>query len=81
MSLHPELEALAEAIQRVATLVAQEDDEPAGLVTQAIVVWEVVSQHDSGQVTRQVQYTVPTDNFSLAGSVGLLEHAKALILS
>lgn len=68
----PKVEALLAAIQELANELA---DEPE-LIDQAIVVWESVSFADDGETQRCIRYTVPTDNFSLSGAIGLLEAGK-----
>lgn len=68
--LTPELEALALAIQAHASAQA---DEGNPLVTQAVVVYETVALDDDGTPMRRISYTVPTENFSVSGAVGLIE--------
>lgn len=78
MSENP-LEDLNEAVQALANAVAAFADEPAPLVTQAVVVWEQATSEDSG-VKREIRYAVPTDNYSLSGAVGLLRVAEKQVL-
>lgn len=63
------LDALRDAVQTFANSLT---DEPE-LVDHAIVVWEAVSYSDDGEVQRCIRYSVPTDNFSMSGTLGLLE--------
>ncbi len=67
MELSPEVKAVAEAIQSYVN--AQEEP---GLVTQAIVIYEIATMGDDGDTSRQIGYCVPTDNFALSGALGLL---------
>lgn len=63
------LDDLNAAVQTFANHVA---DGPE-LVDHAIVVWEAASYDDDGNVQRCIRYAVPTDNFTLSGTLGLLE--------
>lgn len=72
------LENLNAAIQALANAVAEFADEPAPLVSQAVVVWEQVTEEDG--IKREVRYAVPTDNFSMSGAVGLLRIAEQQVL-
>jgi hypothetical protein len=60
---------LRAAVQEFAQ--AQSPDEPV-LVDTAIVVWEQTTMTDDGEVQRQVDWAVPTDNFSISSAFGLL---------
>lgn len=73
------LETLNAAIQAFASHLAAEmgDEEPV-LVNIAVVLWEQVN-YDQADVQRQVMYTVPTDDFSIAGAIGLCEAGRILI--
>lgn len=62
------LETLANAVQAFANAVA---DVPE-LVDNALVVWEAVSFVADGNTQRCIRYAVPTPNFSLSGTLGLL---------
>ena len=50
-----------------------DEAEEAVLVDNALLVWEEVRVEADGSVNRRIQYSVPTDNFTLSGSLGLLE--------
>lgn len=71
-----EVEALAEAIQAYASAYLAGEDP---LVTQALVVFEFATIDEEGTLTRQISYTVPTDNFSISGALGLAIAAKRII--
>lgn len=49
------------------------------LVDNALVVWEEVSYDEDGITQRRIRYCVPTDNFSLSGTLGLLEAASEYV--
>lgn len=66
---------LGQAIQEFANASL---DQP-GIVTQAVVIFEVMSVSDEGQSQEQIQYTVPTDNFSMSGALGLVEAGRYYI--
>jgi len=68
----PELTALREAIQALANAV---EDEPH-LLDNAVVIWEAVSFDDDGDPQRCIRYAVPTDNFTISGTLGLIEAGK-----
>lgn len=68
------LEALNRAVQDFSNAISS-DPSQAGVVTQAIVVWEEMSINEEGNTKRGVYYAVPTDNFSMSGAVGLLRIA------
>jgi hypothetical protein len=68
----PELSALREAIQNLANAV---EDEPQ-LLDNALVIWEAVSFAEDGEPQRCIRYAVPTDNFTISGTLGLLEAGK-----
>lgn len=74
--LAPEVTAIAEAIQRLANT-----DEQYGnaVVTQALVIYEAAGFHDDGEPWRRVAYSIPTDNFSVTGGLGLIEAARFYI--
>ena len=69
------LEALAAAIQGLANDVA---DGPE-LVDNAVVVWESVSFDEDGLTQRCIRYAVPSENFTMSGTLGLLEAGKFYI--
>ena len=69
------LEDLAAAIQ---AFVADTEDE-AALVVGALVVWEQARYDDDGDQVRAIQYTVPGDAYSLAGSIGLAAAGLELV--
>lgn len=69
------LEKLGKAIQEFVNANA---DEPI-LVDQALVVWEEVTLDDKGEARRRVLYSVPSDNFTLTGVLGLLRAGKYFI--
>ena len=68
----PELNALRDAIQDLANAI---EDEPH-LLDNAVVIWESVSFDEDGDPQRSIQYAVPTDNFTLSGTLGLIEAGK-----
>ena len=72
--LAPEVQALADAVQRFVA-----SSEGGALVSQALVLWESVSFDEDGEAQRSVSYCVPTDNFSLTGGLGLLDAAQVFI--
>lgn len=72
MSEMAPLDAVAEAIQNLANALA---DEPE-LVDNAVVVWESVSFDEAGTTRRCIRYAVPTGNFTMSGTLGLLEAGK-----
>lgn len=63
------IQPLAEAVQAFANEVAEAPE----LVDNAIVVWESVSYNEDGDVQRCIRYAVPTENFTMSGTLGLLE--------
>jgi hypothetical protein len=69
------LDKLKAAVQEFACSVAGE----AVLVDVAVLVWEQVGFDEDGTTTRRIQYTVPTDNFSLSSGLGLLEASREYI--
>lgn len=73
--LIPELIAVREALQVLANRI----DATPGLVQNAMVAWESVSFSDDGEPQRQINYAVPTDNFSLSSALGLIEAAKVYV--
>lgn len=71
---HP-LDDLASAVQ---AFINTQSDEPV-LLDNALVVWEEVGLDDEGFSQRRIRYAVPTHNFSLSGSLGLLEASGTYI--
>ena len=70
------LEALREAVQ---AFVNTQVDQPT-LVDNALVVWEEVSFGvQDGLTQRRMRYCVPTENFTLSGTLGLLEGAGTYV--
>jgi hypothetical protein len=69
VSLEESVTALADAVQAFASAQCEDD----ALVTQAVVVYEVTGFTADGEQWRRITYSVPTDNFSLSGAVGLLD--------
>lgn len=63
------LEVLAAAVQSF----ANELTDGPELIDNAVVVWESVSYGDEGEVQRCIRYAVPTNNFTMSGTLGLLE--------
>lgn len=43
------------------------------LLDNALVLWEQVTFDAGGATKRNIMYCVPTDNFTLSGTLGLLE--------
>jgi hypothetical protein len=72
--LAPEVTLLAEAIQSFAS-----SDGDNVLVSQALVIYEVVGFNEDGSTWRKVSYTCPTDNFSLTGALGLVDAGRFYI--
>ena len=68
----PELVAVRDAIQQLANAV---EDEPH-LLDNAVVIWEAVSFDEDGETQRAIRYAVPTDNFTISGTLGLIEAGK-----
>lgn len=69
--MNPKLDELRAAIEQ---FVGSTEDEQV-IVAQAVVLYEIVG-FDGDQPWRKVSYTVPTDNFSLTGVLGLVEAGK-----
>ena len=69
------LDALAAAVQAFVNTVS---DTPA-LVDNAVVLYEAVSFDEAGNTQRQIRYVVPTDNFTLSGSLGLTQAGAVLL--
>lgn len=69
------LDTLGAAVQTFANARA---DQPV-LVDSALVVWEQVGYAEDGEPQRQILYAVPTDNFSLSASLGLLEASREYV--
>lgn len=69
------LATLAAALQDFAN---HEAGEPV-LVDTALVVWELITYDDDGDVQRRITYAVPTHNFSMSSSMGLVDAAKELL--
>lgn len=69
------LDLLAAAVQ---AFVNTQVDSPT-LVDNALVAWEEVSYDADGGTMRRMRYAVPTDNFSMSGTLGLLEAAGTYI--
>lgn len=67
--------ALKEAIQHY---INEHSDRPT-MLDQAVVIWEEVGFDDDGEPFRMVNWTIPTDNFSLAMAVGLCDLGRAYI--
>lgn len=70
--LTPQLRAINTAIQEWVNVTHG----GAPLVTQALVIMELAHFDADGDHVRQVRYTVPSDNFSLTGALGLIEAAR-----
>jgi hypothetical protein len=67
------LRDLDRAVQAFATAEAGEDV----LVTQALVIYEITG-FDDDLPWRRVAYTIPTDNFSVSGAIGLADAGRLL---
>jgi hypothetical protein len=74
--LEPEVTLLAEAVQ---SFVSSMGDGDSVLVSQALVIYEVVGFDEDGNTWRKVSYTCPTDNFSLTGALGLVDAGRFYI--
>jgi hypothetical protein len=72
-------DTLARVAQAIQEYVNAQDDATGALVDNALVVWEEVGFDGDGDATRRIRYMVPTDNFTLSGSLGLLEAAGAYL--
>lgn len=68
----PALQALGEAVQE---FVNATSDEPL-MLSQAIVIYEVVTFDGNGDPTRAIDYACPTDNFSISGGLGLVDAGR-----
>lgn len=69
------IDTLADALQAFANEVA---DGPE-LVDNALVIWEAVSFDEDGNTQRCIRYAVPTPNFTLSGTLGLLRAGEHYI--
>lgn len=72
---HGDIESVAKMLQEFAV-------ECAGhpvIVDTAVVVWEEVRLDEDGEAERRIQYTVPMDNWSMSGTLGLLEAAREFV--
>lgn len=73
---------MTDALDKLNTAVSEFAAIRAGeptLVDLAVVIWESVTLDDDGTAQRCIRYAVPTDNFSLSGTLGLLEAGKHYI--
>lgn len=68
-----------ERLNAAVTEFANATSEGPVLVDVALVIWEQVTYDEDGDVTRRIQYAVPTDNFSLSGGLGLIEVASEYV--
>ena len=73
----PALEKLRDAIQEWVN-VQHAEDAPC-LLSEAVVIYECVTYTDDGTPGRALSYTIPTDNFSLSGALGLLDAGRYYI--
>lgn len=71
------LDRLRDAVQDYASEFHSE--EGPVLLSEAVVIFEIVTMTDDGETGRCISYTIPTDNFSLSGALGLLEAGKHYI--
>lgn len=71
--LAPTLAAIAEAVQVHASEISRDGNV---LLVQAVVVFECVSYDESGEPGRRISYTIPTENFSLSGALGLMDAGR-----
>lgn len=71
------LAALREAVQ--AWVNVQHAADAPCLLSEAVVIYECVMMDDDGQTGRALSYTIPTDNFSLSGALGLLDAGRYYI--
>lgn len=69
----PEVEAAVERLKDAIQNYAVVRGERNCIVTEAVVVYEEMLMDDEGTAMRAINWTIPTDNFSLAGAVGLLD--------
>lgn len=72
------LDALRRAIQDFASGRAAVDGDTV-LVTVGVVVWEETSVDSDGEVQYRIKYAVPTDSFSPAAVLGLINAGELLI--
>ncbi len=72
--LDPVLRSVADAVQAYVA-----NDEPGALLMQALIVYETTTVDEDGTMTRRVSYTVPSENFSLSGAIGLAEAARVIL--
>lgn len=71
---HP-LDKLKAAVQE---FVNSQVEDPV-LVDVAVVVWEEVGFDGEGNTQRRIRYAVPTDSFSMSGTLGLLEASREYV--
>lgn len=64
------LRALGDAVQEFSNSLCQ-DQSQAGVVVNALVIWEEMCFDAEGKPLRRIFYAVPTDNFSISATVGL----------
>lgn len=70
-----DLDTLAEAVQVFANSLT---DQPE-LLDNALVIWEAVSFDEDGETQRCIRYAVPTPNFTMSGTLGLLRAGEHYI--
>jgi hypothetical protein len=75
--LHDSLVKLREAVQDWVNV--QHSEEGPCLLSEAVVIYECVSYTEQGEPGRAISYTIPTDNFSLSGALGLLDAGRYYI--
>lgn len=72
------VENLKEAIQRYANATNASHEVPV-FVAESVVVYETMRMNPDGSDGRAIQWTIPSDHWSLATAVGLLEMGQAYI--
>lgn len=69
------LDDLCDAVQAFANTLTDQGE----LIDNAVVIWESVSFDEDGETRRCIRYAVPTPNFTMSGTLGLLEAGKHYI--
>jgi hypothetical protein len=72
------LNALREAVEKFAASAVDSDGE-GQIVSQALLIYETVGFDSDGDPYRSIRYSIPTDNFSMSGGLGLIEAARYYI--
>lgn len=69
------LDVLCEAVQTFANSLTEQPE----LLDNALVIWEAVSFNEDGETQRCIRYAVPTPNFTMSGTLGLLRAGEHYI--